>query len=381
MRVPEAFKQQLADLVGERITGLLRTELAEIEALLQEADREAEALLTEADLGGIMAHVRHLPMNVTEIEQRLERRIQLERAYEGRQARRGVRGVVNTIRPFAYFNPMNPVAYLTVIGQVTGALTDRQAQAEAETETLTKVRDSLRTELNRILARVQREWLGFLRDMLRDQLDQILPQIEAAIESQQARKSADLGTTRQRLQHQLQGLDTTARDLDDAKRGLGTFERDVTTLLSELRKAFGTMITSSSSRPSAVSGAPRTSSPPSAPPASRPQRQEMPAPSAPPLANAPTAAETAAVSDHPGSPDASPAPTPPPHRSAAPPPPAADAAPLLSIGTGFLQDLQNRQLSEAFRAALAKAHIALSDKVAIINPGNGPKCRVSAFEK
>jgi hypothetical protein len=114
----------------------------------------------------------------------------------------------------------------------------RQSKNEAsdarETE-LEKAREWVRGEVKRVLNDVQRSWLGVLEGHAQSQVATLLAQVESSLKAQSARRAEDDAALKERVQRQIQLVESVDRQIQNAQRTRDGLLRTVSQHMSDLR--------------------------------------------------------------------------------------------------------------------------------------------------
>jgi hypothetical protein len=132
---------------------------------------------------------------------------------------------------------MLPVTFFVlIIGGLVTVNSARRERIETSQREIEKARELLRSEFKRAFAEVQRGWSGILCQHLAEQLQNTLSRAEAAIRDFQSRQSTDASDEKQRIQRQLQNLETTEKRLQMSARGRDTVGKAISQTRGELKQ-------------------------------------------------------------------------------------------------------------------------------------------------
>ena len=102
---------------------------------------------------------------------------------------------------------------LLAIGSIAMFGTIRKERAYALSRELDRARDTTRAEVRRLLSELERTWSTFLVRHVREQFQAMQLQLEIPLRESQARRAAETSDEKQRVQRQIQTLETTERRL------------------------------------------------------------------------------------------------------------------------------------------------------------------------
>jgi hypothetical protein len=130
-----------------------------------------------------------------------------------------------------------PAAVLLLsIGGLAVFNSTRRERAESAVRELEKVREHLRGEARRMITDVQRAWTSLVTQHLSDQASIVGLQLEAAIRESAAREAEELAQERQRVQRQVQSVETAERKLAALIKGRDTLMTATAQIRGELRQ-------------------------------------------------------------------------------------------------------------------------------------------------
>lgn len=116
----------------------------------------------------------------------------------------------------------------------------RREREEGRRRQIEAAKEQLRGEVKRISQEADRAWNAAIAEVSKETQSSVLAHVDATAREWHVRRSAEIGEERQRLQRQLQGLDTAERQLTTARRA-----RDLVVVgAGEIRGALRQLITS-----------------------------------------------------------------------------------------------------------------------------------------
>jgi hypothetical protein len=191
--IPEEFQQPLLHRIREVLGATCRSSLVELHDFLRDIKDKIERLLEERGGPPVVLHFQHLPAE--RVDTVLQRSVVIQRPYKGEITRKGVMDFfmaarryqmlffmvfsafgLSFIRSFTAFTipaGMVLMAY-GMLNVVNGA---KRQRAEAEEKEMGKARETLRTELSRAMADVQKIWDQTVSSFMTEQQNAALEHI------------------------------------------------------------------------------------------------------------------------------------------------------------------------------------------------------------
>lgn len=232
--IPAEFQAPLLDRIREVLGGLCRSSLVEMHDFLRDVKDQVERLLEERGGPPVVLPFQHLPAD--RVDTVLQRSVVIQRPYKGEITRKGVMDFfmaarryqmlffmvfsafgLSFIRSFTAFTipaGMVLMAY-GMLNVVNGA---KKQRAEAEEKEMDKARDSLRSELSRAMADVQKSWDQTVSTFMTEQQNAALELIETAVRTSSAQSSREAAGAKELVQQQIKSLDATQRKLADGMK-------------------------------------------------------------------------------------------------------------------------------------------------------------------
>lgn len=241
------------------ILGMVRDSLRDRMGADLDSWRELLALVTAdvdhavGDFGGPPIVVRHHDLPDTRLQRVIDSSVRFDRAYRGEMPKHGVPEYLQQARKYqGFLGTLFPIIGLTawkspqiaafasigllIVGSlgVPGAI--RRERAETVAREIERARDTLRAEIRRMFAEVERGWFSAVGDALREEQSRVAIQFESAMREAQLRRNETVQEDRRRLQRQLQALENTDRQLAAARRGRDASVNSAAQLRGALRQ-------------------------------------------------------------------------------------------------------------------------------------------------
>jgi hypothetical protein len=253
-RVPAEFEEELLETVHERMLAHGTRDLVAMRDMFRLVQSEIEQVLAAQGAPAVVIQFQHLTDE--RLRRLLEMQILLQRKYQGELPRAGFFEYVMIARRyqmvfFMFFSAfglsflrtyrefMIPTAILLLsfgaINVVNSVRRERSESLERETE---KARETLRVDLRRMFTELQRGWTSVVAQHLSDQVPIVVGHVESTLRDSAGRRGDQAAEERQRLQRQLQGLETSERRLLAAAKGRDLVATAVAQLRGELRQLF-----------------------------------------------------------------------------------------------------------------------------------------------
>ena len=125
-------------------------------------------------------------------------------------------------------------AVLLAIGLVIMTRTVRRERAYALERELERARDAIKLEGRRLAGELQRAWVPFLARYVRDEMQSMHAQGEAPLRQLQAARATEAADEKQRIQRQIQALETSERRLATLARQREEFAHRLAQFLGHL---------------------------------------------------------------------------------------------------------------------------------------------------
>jgi len=241
--IPEEFQQPLLHRIREVLGATCRSSLVELHDFLRDIKDKIERLLEERGGPPVVLHFQHLPAE--RVDTVLQRSVVIQRPYKGEITRKGVMDFfmaarryqmlffmvfsafgLSFIRSFTAFTipaGMVLMAY-GMLNVVNGA---KRQRAEAEEKEMGKARETLRTELSRAMADVQKIWDQTVSSFMTEQQNAALELIESAVRTSSALGSRAAAGAKELVQQQIKSLDAAQRKLGDGMKKAEAASQDL----------------------------------------------------------------------------------------------------------------------------------------------------------
>ncbi|MCM2257085.1 MAG: hypothetical protein NDJ94_15645, partial [Vicinamibacteria bacterium] len=254
-RVPQAFEDELNALMRERLARHFAADLVALNDLFRLINQDVERVLAQAGGPPVVLQFRYLT------EERVRRVLDLYATlqcnYRGELPKPGFAEYFGAVRKYAMVLVMSasmfgaarylrqaqeifiPITLILVsfgaYSVYTSAQHERVENLEKELES---ARQSMRPEVKRILAEVQKQWAAALSQHLADEIAQGLATVEAAVKEALARKGQEAAPEKDRLTRQYQMLDAADKKLALAARSAEAVAGQVQQARADLKPAF-----------------------------------------------------------------------------------------------------------------------------------------------
>jgi len=250
MTVPEPVQQQLLGRTTEDLTALVRSEIARLDALLEEV--ETSVVETIETKGGPPTTVNLTRLPRTALANQLERSMVLQRGYRGEIARRGPMDFFMAARRYqmiffmvasafglsfirSYREFTIPVGVLLLsYGLLSVINSARRQRAETEEKELTKAKDNLRSDMQRAMNDVRRAWEQTISGHLSEQQSAVLEAIDQSMKAFAAEANRQAAQQRELVQQQLKMLETSKRKVADGTKKAELSRQDLDPLIKQL---------------------------------------------------------------------------------------------------------------------------------------------------
>jgi hypothetical protein len=248
--IPEEFQQPLLHRIREVLGATCRSSLVELHDFLRDIKDKIERLLEERGGPPVVLHFQHLPAE--RVDTVLQRSVVIQRPYKGEITRKGVMDFfmaarryqmlffmvfsafgLSFIRSFTAFTipaGMVLMAY-GMLNVVNGA---KRQRAEAEEKEMGKARETLRTELSRAMADVQKIWDQTVSSFMTEQQNAALEHIESAVRTSSALGSRAAAGAKELVQQQIKSLDAAQRKLGDGMKKAEAASQDLEQISTSL---------------------------------------------------------------------------------------------------------------------------------------------------
>lgn len=254
LRISESQEEGLLSLVREKLHAHLMADVNILHDLFRVVRDEITTYLDERNGPPVVPQFSHL--SEERVQRVLDATVLLLRHYHGEvprggvfehflAARRYLTIVFMLISAFGlsfvrnYREFMIPASIVLLAG---GALmvahTVKRERAETNANEIEKACEHMRNEYRRMGTEIQRAWASLLGQHLTDQTQQVLYQIESALKDHSSRRSAEATEEKQRIQRQLQNLETTEKRLQSAAKTRGASANALSQIKGELRQLF-----------------------------------------------------------------------------------------------------------------------------------------------
>jgi hypothetical protein len=132
---------------------------------------------------------------------------------------------------------MIPTSILLLgIGSLVVARTVKRERIEGHERELEKAKEMIRVETRRMLTEVQRAWTALLDQYLAEQQQDCIIAMENRIREHFARATSETAEERQRVQRQMQGLDTSERRLMPLLKNKDAISNAIAQMRGEFRQ-------------------------------------------------------------------------------------------------------------------------------------------------
>lgn len=248
--IPSEFQQPLLDRIREVLGGACRSSLVELHDFLRDIKDKIELLLEQRGGPPVVLHFQHLPAE--RVDTVLQRSVVVQRPYRGEITRKGVMDFfmaarryqmlffmvfsafgLSFIRSFTAFTipaGMVLMAY-GMLNVVNGA---KKQRAEAEEKELGKARETLRSELSRAMADVQKVWDQTVSTFLTEQQNAALEAVENAVRTSSALGSREAAGAKELVQQQIKSLDASQRKLAEGMKKAEAATQDLEQIRASL---------------------------------------------------------------------------------------------------------------------------------------------------
>ncbi len=299
-RVPQAFEDEINALMRERVARHCTADLVALNDLFRLIAQDVERHLAQAGGPPVVLQFRYLT------EERVRRLLDLyavmQCTYRGELPKPGFSEYFGAVRKYAMVLIMSasmfgaarylrqaqeifiPITLILVAFGTYSVYTSAQHErAETLEKELEAARQSMRPELRRILAEIQKQWASTLSQHLADELAQAQSAVEAAVKEAQARRGLEAAPEKERLTRQAQMLDAADKKLLTAAKGIEGLAGQIAQARADLKPLLQAAL---APRPEVPA---RPAAAVSAPAASRPAAPAavVPTPAAPAAAAAP----------------------------------------------------------------------------------------------
>ncbi|MCL4819326.1 MAG: hypothetical protein KJ067_09300 [Vicinamibacteria bacterium] len=296
-RVPQAFEDEINALMRERIARHCASDLVALNDMFRLVGQDVERSLAQAGGPPVVLQFRYLT------EERVRRLLDLYSVlqcnYKGELPKPGFSEYFGAVRKYAMVLIMSasmfgaarylrqaqeifiPITLILVAFGTYSVYTSAQHErAENMEKELEAARQSMRPEIRRILAEVQKQWAATLSQHLADELAQAQSAVEAAVKEALARRGQEAAPEKDRLTRQAQMLDAADKKLAVAAKGLEALAGQITQARADLKPV---LLAALAPRPEAP--APRAVAPAAARPAAAVAAPAAVPPAPEPVAN------------------------------------------------------------------------------------------------
>ncbi len=260
-RLPAAFAEGLINDLHQKFSRHFLGDLVAMRDLFNFMQRDIDESSTKAGGPPIIINFQYLTDQ--SYQRLLQMNLAVQRPYQGEAPRQGFFEYAMVARRYLMIGFMAlsifglsflrsvrefmvPVSILLVsLGALSVYNSVRKERVESKKRELEKAREAMMNEIKRIFTDIQRGWPNILNQHLNDQQSSAILQIEAALREHQGKKALETAEEKQKIQRQLQGLETAERKLQAPAKG-----RDVVTnALAQLRGEFRQLFVSALRQP------------------------------------------------------------------------------------------------------------------------------------
>ena len=253
-RVSPEFEEELLETVHARALAHGSRDLVAMRDMFRLVQTEVEQLLATHGGPPIVLQLQYLTDD--RLRKLLDMQVLLQRRYPGELPRAGFFEYVMIARRyqmvfFMFFSAfglsflrtyrefMIPTAILLLsFGAINVINSVRRERTESLEREMEKAREMLRADLRRMFSEVQRGWTATVAQHLSDQVPLVVGQVESALRESAGRRGEAASEDRQRLQRQLQGLETSERRLQSVSKARDLVANAVAQIRGELRQLF-----------------------------------------------------------------------------------------------------------------------------------------------
>lgn len=252
--LPPATEAALLADLRENLTRHFLADLLAMRDLFRIIQQDVETFLEQRDGPPFLTQFQYLPDD--RLYRLLDTAIVQQRHYQGEVPRGGFFEYAMSARRYlslllmflssfglsflrGYRAFMIPVSILVLaIGAIIVGNNVKKERKESTERELEKAREAIRTDWKRICVDAQRGWLNLIGQHMAEQTQQALYQAEAALREHAARRTGEASDEKQRIQRQLQVLETAEKKLQLAARGRDTVTRAISQIRGELKQLF-----------------------------------------------------------------------------------------------------------------------------------------------
>lgn len=259
MRIPQRKEAELLETVRHTIRAHATADLVAMRDLFQVTSGDIEQLV--GDDVPLMLHFQYL--GTDRLQRLVDVSLRMDKSYKGELPRKGPMEYFMGARRYQMLVYMLMSTFgltalrrhgtgMIVVSLVLlgfgGFMVSRSVKEEREegmAKELERARDTVRMEMRRVFAELERGWLSLLTDHLKGQLTSVLAQVDGAVREAQAKKSTEAADEKRRVQRQIQSLEALERQLIAADKARDGVASSVAQLRGELRQLFFTTIEAS----------------------------------------------------------------------------------------------------------------------------------------
>lgn len=251
-RVPAEFEERMNRTIRERVARHCAQDLVAVNDLFRMIGQDVERTLAQAGGPPVGASFRYLT------DERVRRMLDaygaFQSQYKGEMPAKGFGDYFSSVRKYSMFLVMGasmfgmsamlrqyrevlfPVTMLLVAwgsyNVYTGA---RRQRAETMEKEIEAARTSMRGDVKRILGELQKQWGTFLNQHLNEQTTGGLAELDAAIKDYQSRRGTATDPEKDRLQRQMQGLESSEKKIAAGVKGREALAASVAQLKGDLK--------------------------------------------------------------------------------------------------------------------------------------------------
>lgn len=252
LRVPPAFEEQVNRTIRERVARYCAQDLVAINDLFRMISQDVERTLAQSSGPPVTANFRYLTDE--RVRRMLDAYGSFQSQYRGEIPAKGFGDYFASVRKYSMFLVMGasmfgmsamlrqyreivfPVTLMIIAWGSYSVFTGAQRQrVETKEKELEAARASMRGEIKRILAELQKQWGTFLTQYLNEQTTGGLTELDAAIKDYQTRKGGVTDPEKERLQRQMQGLDAAEKKLAGSVKGREALAASVAQVKGDLK--------------------------------------------------------------------------------------------------------------------------------------------------
>lgn len=266
LRVPAPFREDLVAFLRERIATHAQQDLQQMAEMYRVVAKDVERSLQAA--GAPPLDLTFDAMRDGALARLLDNALAFQKEYAGELPRSGFYEYAMAARRyqmmfFLLFSSfglsflrnlrefMIPFSIVLLsFGAYRIAVNVSKERVESTARELEKARESLRSDVRRILTDAQRAWTGAVGQHLQVQIPLALANVESVLREHASRRAAEGAEEKQRVQRQLQGIENVERKLQAVTRGRDAVAKAVAQVRGELKQLLATTL-----RPPAPPGA------------------------------------------------------------------------------------------------------------------------------